>query len=138
MKLHEGDYEAALRTCEVAFSECGAGEPEAHLLKAVALLGGIGADQLKESSFRQVERSLEIAALSETLSIAAAAWAIWGVARFDYYYLNGRPMGTPSLEAMRNKLSELRQSTAEEPLIRQIRASRSARRYFGLHDNGGT
>jgi hypothetical protein len=137
-KLHEGDYEAALRACEAAFSDHGAGEPEAHLLTAVALMGGIGADKLKESTFRQVERSLEIAAMSKTPGIAAAAWAIWGIARFDYYFLNGRPVGTPSLEAMRNKLSELRQSTVDEPLLRQIRASRSAKRYFGLHADGGS
>jgi hypothetical protein len=130
--LMSRDFDQALEASEAALSEHDPHEPEAHLLAAVALMRGVGADRLKDSTIKKVERHLEMAANSQAPETAATAWAVWGLVRYDYYYLNRRPMGTPGLAAIRSKLDDMAPAPVEVSVVRQVHASQNARRHFGL------
>lgn len=106
--------------------------PEANLFCAIALLNGEGADRLSPQNLAQVEACLKKSAQSN--KTAAGAWVIWGTVRYDYYFLNSRSMGNPSLNEIKQRLVE--ESAAENQNLSQwldkIQPSQDALDFFDL------
>lgn len=106
--------------------------PEANLFCAISLLNGEGADRLTPQKLARVEACLEKS--TQSTKTAVNAWVIWGIVRYDYYFLNSRSMGKPGLNEIKQRLVE--ESVIDNKdipqLLNKIRPSENALDYFHL------
>jgi hypothetical protein len=126
--LESRNHDAAEHLCMEVFRD----DPDhfyAHLLTAVAILGGGTADRLSQKALRRTESHLKVAA--ETADVGTA-WAIWGIVRFDAYRINNITMGEPGLTTIRAHLERLGRHNLDHGLLALISRTRGADHYFGL------
>lgn len=127
--LRQKAYKVALDRCtELLDRDVPAHYAEAHLLAAMALLEGETSARLTEGTLRKVESHL--LETSEDPVFAATAWMIWGLVRYDYYFLNSLSMGQPSLSTIRHRLAAFDPDSADRDLLQNVSATPDAWRYF--------
>ncbi len=111
------------------YLKVGSEEKRAHLLLAVALLGGRNANAMPSSVIEQVREHLMMAMQDPTLR--PTALAIWAVVQYDHYLAHGLHGGEPNFFRV---LEELRQvgHLINRQLLRHIQASPAARKRLGV------
>jgi hypothetical protein len=127
--LAVSNFVAAQSVCEQLLS-LQPGHPEAHLLAAVALLGGYPADKLMPTTLQRVEAHLKQATAHP--SAPATVWAIWGVVRYDAYYASNLAMGQPPLPEIRTQLEKAGIERLDLELLHRVKHSADAAQFFGL------
>jgi hypothetical protein len=127
--LNFNDFEKSIKTCNKIFN-LNQKSPEANLIAAVALIKGRNMQSLNKESIALIESNLQCAV--EDPVFAYTAWVIWGVVKFDYYFLGRRIMGTPSLDQIKQELNKANIMSLNRKLVKKIKVSSTAKKFFGL------
>lgn len=122
-------YEAAAQACALVLNQQ-PDQPDAHLFAAIALMAGHAPDRLEQTTLQRVEAHLRQATAHN--DSPATAWALWGMLRYDTYYVNNLAMGAPSLAEIRQELRRAEPGAIDMHLLGLVKHSRDAETFIGL------
>ncbi len=127
--LFDNDFDKAMSECEKVLEQ----NPDAHLihlLSAIAMLEGRGANTFSASRVKRIEKHLENAVKDNDLRFTTLV--VWGVIKHDHYFLSGLRQGKPSLEDIKKKLNDLRVDFLDLDLIELIKIDQITYKALGL------
>jgi len=127
--LSDNEFDKALSECEKVLEQ----NPEAyliHLLSTIAMLKGRGANTFSTSFILRIEKHLEKVVKDDDLRLTALV--IWGIIKHDHYFLSGLRQAEPSLNDIREELSNLRVNSLDIDLIELIKTDRITYKALGL------
>lgn len=132
MALCSRDFQNTETICRMIIDQQ-SDHPKAHLLMAIAMLRGQGADRITSSTINSIEAHLEKAINDPSCS--PTAWAILGIVKYDYYLISDLAMTDPSLQTIKNELLKLDFTAIDPKLLRMVKSSEDASKFLGLVTN---
>lgn len=102
---------------------------EARTLIALSILEGIGADRISHKSILKIDQYMMHIWNSGREDIKT--WLIiWGLIRYDYYYLQGLPMEEPTIYTLRNRLFVMTDTNIDKSYLEMLNSSSEALDFF--------
>lgn len=129
--LSGNDFDKALSECEKVLEQ----NPDArliHLLLAIAMLKGRGANTFSTSLVNRIEKHLESAVKDNDLRLTVLV--VWGIIKHDHYFLNGLRQVEPSLDNIKKSLSDLRVDSLDIDLVELVKTDFITYKALGLQD----
>lgn len=102
--------------------------PHLRILDAIAILSAKPIERLGNSAITAAESSLKFVLQDE--QFGPTALVILGILKYDYYFVNGRPEGQPSIAKIKQEY--IKWSSIKPELRPFIPGTQDAKRQFGL------
>jgi hypothetical protein len=129
--LKSCDFDTAKKLCEETLKN-EPDHPYAHLLLAISIMNGKGADQHLQSTIENVEGHLKKVIANP--SLAGTTWAIWGIIRYDYYINQNIAMNNPPAFKIVKENLYKEHSSCDISLVKMVKSNNYTYQVLGLNN----